>query len=193
MSPVEDLRIDDTFVSRLLLGALSEHEQRRLAVRLLAIDDAFRLQLRAVVAPFEMFDLDLVSRYAEVLQRHRRGAGDDRAEPAELTDARLAILAEAYRRGPDLDAQIRAFTFGDVLELGEVTRSLFTWSMAEHLLARGRDPEQSHYNARTSLYLALMVIDVVDILGAAGHSPHFPAVVAEVRGRIRDAQRQHGS
>ncbi len=183
MTPLQRIYVDPGFVSRLLLGALSEHEQRLLAVRLLKSDAGFRLEVRSVVEPFSMFDLDLVAAYAEALRRTRDG------EAVDLGITRARILATAFTRQPDLDAQMRAFTFSDVLQLGQVTRSLFSWSMAEHLLSRAGEPSRSAYQRRTGLYLALMVIDVVDILGAAGHSPHFPSVVADVRKRVRDAHR----
>lgn len=185
MTPIHRIQIDPAFVSRLLLGALSEHEQRMLAVRLLRADAAFRLEVRAVVEPFTMFDLDLVAAYADALYR---ASGD---ETIDLPATRARILAAGERRVPDLEAQMRAFTFSDVLQLGEVTRSLFSWSMAEHLLRRADDDARSEYQRRTALYLALMVIDVVDILGAAGHSPHFPSVIADVRQRVRDAYRRY--
>ncbi len=179
VTPVESIRIDQAFVSRLLLGALSEHEQRMIAVQLLSRDAAFRRDILRSVRPFRTFDLDLVARYAETLYQHRR----DRTINIEA--ARSLLLDEAFTRIPDPEALIRSFTFSDVLRLGDTTRSLFSWSMAEFLLLRADAPEQSHFRRRTQLYLALMVIDVVEILGTTGHSPKFPAVIADVRQRIR--------
>ena len=88
---------------------------------------------------------------------------------------------------------LRDFTYDDALALGPVSRRFFTWTMAEHLLERSRRAELPDAQRRTSLYLALMVIDVVEILGAAGHSPTFPEVVRDVRQRILRAaeKRRH--
>jgi len=172
----DDQEIDRNLVSRLLLGAQSEHQQRLLAIRLLHHDPEFRVTLVSILEPFEMFDLDLVTEYAAVLER-------DRAVERE----RRRILAQAFGRATDLEGLIRGFTFRDVLSLGEITCKLFSWSMAEYLLERTRRTELSTYNVKTSLYLAQMVIDVVEILGAAGHSPEFPNVVRDVRQRIREA------
>ncbi len=170
--------INSGFVSRLILGALTEHEQRLLAIRLLHADAKFRLHLHAHLEPFEMFDDDLLTAYAYALETHD---GDD------LVVARRRLLAKAYERAPDLGVLVRAFTFGDLLRLGDATRRLFSWSMAEHLLERGTSEGSSGFNVRTHLYLALMVVDVVEILGAGGHSPYFPAVVSDVRRRIQEA------
>lgn len=184
MTSVESIRIDQAFVSRLLLGALSEHEQRMMAVRLLSRDASFREDVLAYVRPFRTFDLDLVARYAEFLYQHR-GHRD-----LDLRAVREPLLDEAFSRIPDPEALIRGFTFSDVLRLGDTTRALFSWSMAEFLLQRAAVEEQSHYRRRTQLYLAMMVIDVVDILGTTGHSPKFPAVIADVRRRILSAYGQ---
>lgn len=170
--------IDGGFVSRLILGALSEHEQRLLATRLLHTDPKFRVQLHSHLEPFEMFDDDLLTAYAYALETRD---GD------ELVIARRRLLAKAHERAPDLGVLVRAFTFGDLLRLGDATRRLFSWSMAEYLLERGSAKDSSEFNVRTNLYLALMVVDVVEILGAAGHSPYFPAVVSDVRQRIHQA------
>lgn len=172
----DDQEIDRSLVSRLLLGAESEHEQRLLAIRLLHHDPEFRVALVSILESFEMFDLDLLTEYAAVLDRD-----------SAVEDERRRILARAFGRATDLEGLIRGFTFGDVLSLGETTCKLFSWSMAEYLLERSRRTELSDYNVKTSLYLAMMVIDVVEILGASGHSPEFPSVVREVRQRIRTA------
>ena len=171
-----DLTIDETFVSRLLLGALSEHEQRVLAASLARIDPEFRASLSSILEPFEMLDGDLVRDFSAALDRKH---GD-----SERT--RREILARSFAEVEDLEALLHEFTVGDALTLGGVTRKLFSWSMAELLLERGAQSVEDH-QARTSLYLASMVIDVVEILGATGHSPQFTNVIADVRQRIRQA------
>lgn len=168
--------VDRAFLARLLLGAQSEHEQRLVAVRLLRHDAAFRAEVAALMARFEMFDLDLVADYARVLR-----------EGSEVESRRRRILVEAFARAPDLEQLLREFTFVDVLQLGEVTRRLFSWSMAEMLLERSGRPGLSEHEARTSLNMALMVIDVVEILGAAERSAEHPGVVRDVRRRIMEA------
>gem|GEM_PF-6499223 len=183
VSPMETLQVDGGFVSRLILGALSEHEQRRLALRLLQVDSGFRVHVLAFLEPFQVFDSDLLAAYDRALQRQTRDP-DFNPQPT-----RRALLEQYYARAPDLGSLIRAFTYGDVLRLGETTRRLFSWTMAEFLLARASERSDTGYNSRTHLYLALMVIDVVEILGVVGHSPAFPAVAADVRRRIRQVQR----
>lgn len=183
MAHADVIHIDEGFVSRLLLGALSEHEQRKLAIRLLDVDLAFRVNVFSIVRPFEMFDLDLMAEYAAVLERH---GGD----PSYDLDARRdAIFQRALRRAPDLGMLIHEFTVTDLFNLGDVTRKLFSWSMAERLMAPAEGDRRSKYSVSTGLYLALMVIDVVEILGVTGHSPHYPGVIANVRQRIRARQR----
>ncbi len=172
-----DLEIDETFVSRLLLGALSEHEQRLLAARLAQRDPEFRRALRPILEPFDMLDGDLVREYAAALDR----------EASPNDDLRREILARSPVQAADLESLLRDFTVNDALSLGGVTPRLFSWSMAELLLARGLDNAHGH-RARTSLYLASMVIDVVEILGASGHSPYFGKVIADLRQRIRQAR-----
>ncbi len=180
ITPTDRQEIDAALLARLLLGALSEHEQRLLAVRLLKRDAAFRGALADTLEPFEMFDLDLLAEYSRLL---RRGGTRQRRD---LEEGRQRLLARAFERA-DLDDMLRNFTYSDVLQLGEVTRKLFSWSMAEMLIGRTRRPDLAEYEALTSLYLALMVIDVVEILGAAGHSPEFPEVIEDVRRRIAEA------
>jgi hypothetical protein len=174
-----DLVIDETFVSRLLLGALSEHEQRVLAASLARSDPEFRASLSSILEPFEMLDGDLAREYSAALDQ-RPGEGERR---------RREILARSFAKVEDLEALLREFTVGDALALGGVTRKLFSWSMAELLLERGVKSTEDH-RARTSLYLASMVIDIVEILGATGHSPYFANVIADVRQRIRRATAQ---
>ena len=72
-----DLVIDETFVSRLLLGALSEHEQRVLAAALARSDPTFRTALSSILEPFEVLDSELVREYSAALDREP--AGDERA------------------------------------------------------------------------------------------------------------------
>ena len=43
------------------------------------------------------------------------------------------------------------------------------------------------HEVRTSLHLAMMVIDVLELLGLAGRAPSLGALVAEVRGRLYTA------
>ena len=176
--PTDPQQADAAFVARLLLGAQSEHEQRLTAVRLLRRDARFRAAVAAVLEPFETFDSDLAAEYARVLRETEPGA--------EIAVRRSEILDRAAARAPDLEQMLRQFTYTDVLRLGEVTRRIFTWSMAETLLGRARRPDLSEYEVKVSLYLALMVIDAVEILSAAGHSPELPEVVADVRRRIAE-------
>ena len=171
--------VDEGFLSRLLLGAQTEHEQRLVAVRLLHRDADFRAAVAEVLAPFEMFDLDLLAEYDRVL---RRDAEDER-----VASRRRQLLTLAFERAPDLENMIRNLTFVDLLQLGEVTRWFFSWSMAELLLQRVRRVGASEHEMRTSLYMALMVIDVVEILAAAGRCPEYPEVVRDVRQRIKEA------
>ena len=171
-----DFEIDEKFVSRLLLGALSDHQQRMLTVRLARRDPEFRTALRSILEPFEMLDGDLVREYSAALDR----GPDDRRR------VRRGILTRSFARIVDLETLLRDFTVNDALALGGVTRQLFSWSMAELLLKRGLESTREH-QARTNFYLATMVIDVVEILGATGHSPYFANVVADVRRRIQRA------
>jgi hypothetical protein len=178
------MKIDREMLSRLLIGALTEHEQRMLVVRLLRLDPQLRLQLVSLLEPFEVFDADLACEY-EALLDQLSSADDGGAELGEeLAERHREILGRAFARAPDLERLISDFTYRDLLQLGEVTRKLFSWSMAELLLRRGRDPDLDDRRARTSLYLAAMVIDVVEILGVAGHSPHCPRLIADVRRRV---------
>jgi len=168
------VKIDEVFVSRLLMGALSEHEQRTLATRLLVSDARFRLELAAVLHPFEVFDLDLMAQYSAVLA--------DRPERAQ--EVRATLLAQGLERRPDLEHMISDLAIGDLLELSEPARALFSWCAAELLLARGLRSAREPRRARVARYLALMVVDSLDILGCAGHSAHFPNVVEDLRRRI---------
>lgn len=171
-----DFEVDEPFVSRLVLGALSEHEQRMLAVALAQCDPEFRRSLRAILEPFETFDGDLTAEYAAVLER----------DASEVVRERREILDRSFARAPDMEALIRDLTVSDALSLGGVTRQFFSWSMAELLLERSRKSVDDH-RARTSSYLALMVIDMVELLGVVNRAPHFARVFADVRQRIRQS------
>jgi hypothetical protein len=165
------------FVARLLMGAQTEHEQRLSAARLLRRDDQLRAEVAAVLEPFEPFDADLAAEYGRAL----RDAG------ADVAARHREILERAFARAPDLDHVLRHFTYTDILGLRAVLGRFLTWSMAELLLERARRPNLSAYEVRVSLYLAQMVIDAVEILGAAGKTPEVPEVVADVRRRITEA------
>ncbi len=171
-----DLKIDESFVSRLLLGALSEHEQRTLTVWLARSDPEFRASVRSILEPIETLDGDLIGEYSAALG----------LSPGERDRVRREILTRSFAQAEDLEALLQELTMNDALALGGVTRKLFSWSMAELLLERGRNSAREH-RALTSLYLASMVIDVVEILGATGHSPYFADVIADVRRRIGQA------
>ncbi len=170
------LMIDEAFVSRLLLGALSEHEQRMLTAQLARSDPDFRASLRSILEPFEMLDDDLLREYSMNL-------GQD---PEENERMRRKILTRSFTRDEDLGTMLHGFTVSDALALGGVTRKLFSWTMAELMLERSRKSTKTH-QARTCLYLASMVIDMVEILGATGHSPYYANVITDVRRRIRQA------
>ncbi len=177
-----DLIIDETFVSRLLLGALSEHEQRLLTAWLARSDPEFRSLLGSILEPFELLDGDLAREYSIALDLN----------PGDSDRIRREILTRSFAQVEDLEALLDEFTMNDALALGGVTRKLFSWSMAELLLERSLDSTRAH-RARTSLYLASMVIDIIEILGAMGHSPYFANVIADVRRRIRRAAERESS
>ena len=103
-----DFEIDESFVSRLVLGALSEHEQRMLAAALARSDPGFRRSLRSVLEPFETFDGDLTAEYAAVLDR----------EAADVDRARREILSRSFARAPDIETLIEDLTVSDALSLG---------------------------------------------------------------------------
>jgi len=171
-----DFEIDEAFVSRLVLGALSEHEQRMLAVALARSDPAFRRSMRSILEPFETFDSDLTAEYSAALD----------LPVSEIGRRRREILGRSLARVPDMEMLIHRLTVSDAMSLGKMTRQFFSWSMAELLLERSRQTVDGH-RARTSSYLALMVIDMVELLGVVNRAPHFGNVVADVRQRIRQA------
>lgn len=174
----DSLPIDSALVGRLLMGALSEHEQRLLAMRLLRCDETFRREIRPHLDAFEMFDTEELDEYAAVLN-----------QAVPIDDERRRLLDSSGQRSGRLDDLLREFTYSDVLSLGEGTRRLFSWSTAERLVERSYRTDVADYVATTSLYLALLVIDVVELLGAAGRSADHGLVAAEVRHRIRVAER----
>lgn len=171
-----DLTIDRAFVSRLLLGALSEHEQRMLVARLARRDSNFRASLSSILESFELLDGDLALEYSAALD----------SNPDQGDRVRREILSRSDVRMDDLETVLDELTIDDTLALGEVTRKLFSWSMAELLLQRSLATATEH-RARTSLYLASMVIDVVEILGATGRSPDVANVISDLRRRIGQA------
>jgi len=85
------LELDHTVVARLILGGLSEHEQRLLAIRLIAGDAEFRAAMYRQLQPFEMFDIEAAQEYDAVL----RAGGD-------VERQRDAILRRAVEQGVDL-------------------------------------------------------------------------------------------
>jgi len=170
------LWVDRNFVSRLLLGALSEHEQRLLVTRLLPHDAQLRQQILALVGPFQSFDGDLMERFSASL-----------TEDSDATEVRRELIDLSRARAPDLEKLLRDFTFGDALRLGPATQRIFSWTTAELLLSRSSKHPAGDPRQETDLYLALMVIDVLDILGASGERGHFPQVIEDVRQRIERA------
>ncbi|MEM1203505.1 MAG: hypothetical protein AAGN66_09790, partial [Acidobacteriota bacterium] len=97
----------------------------------------------------------------------------------------------ARRRAGNFEDLVQALSFDD-FPVGTTAGRLFTWSLAELLLEKAGKPGVDHPTAATSLFLARLVIDVVGILGAAGHSPHFPRVVADLQRRLEAAEgRRH--
>ena len=177
-----DLFIDEAFVSRLLLGALSDHEQRMLTVWLARSDPEFRASLRSILEPFELLDSDLAREYSAALNLH----------PGRVDHQRREILARSFARADDLETLLQDLTVNDAMALGGATRKLFSWSMAELLLERSLNSTQEH-RAQTSLYLASMVTDIIEILGVTGHSPYFANVIADVRRRIRQVAELNSS
>ena len=186
----DPLEIDQPWVSRLLLGALSEHEQRLLAVRLLHRDPVTRQVIAVHLEPIGSPDLDLMREYDTLLEE---GEGGEE----EIGSGRRRLLSRAIVRVGKLDQILRELTYGNVFELRTVADQFFSWTTAEHLLQRAeRQREKGESSARqrdVSLYLALSAIDGVEILGAAGRIPEMPAVVRDVRRRLwRSAEERSG-
>lgn len=175
-----DLVVDRAFASRLLLGALTEHEQRRLATRLAELDSALRLRLRdelsALAAPAD-------ERFDELVTTCERLAADADTADRALDEARATLL-ETARRHADLDAVLAAYTYAEAMRLGAAARRLFTWPMAEHLLDRAAGEQIGDREARTAHYLATAVVDGLDILGAVGALPRCPSYAAVLRRRL---------
>ena len=124
MVPI-DLIIDEAFVSRLLLGALSEHEQRLLVARLARSDSDFRTSLRSILEPFELLDHDLAREYSVALDLN----------PGDSDRLRRQILARSLTRVEDLEALLEEFTVNDALSLGAIAaghRSGFQSQVADH-------------------------------------------------------------
>lgn len=181
----DPLEIDQPWVSRLLLGALSEHEQRLLAVRHLHYDPVIREVIAVQLEPIGSPDLDLMREYDAVLEQ-----GD------EVETHRRRLLGSAMVRLSNLDQILRELTYGNVFELRTVTDQFFSWSTAEHLLLRaerlGESGEGSARQRDVSLYLALSAIDGVEILSAAGRIPAMPSVIRDVRRRLWKSAEERG-
>lgn len=162
---------DAAFASRCLLGALSAHEQRQMVARLAKADSGVRARLAELLSGFTMADADLALELSEAL-----AAGGD------STAVRADLMRKAHERVGDLEPHLRAFTIADLFSLGEASRAMFSWSMAEFLLARA-DQRNVHL-ASTSLSLASMVVDVLDVLAQVGQAPALDALLADLRQRI---------
>lgn len=166
--------LDRFFVSRLLLGALSEHEQRRLLVRLLRADAALREEIGPFLEPLVVEDHQRFARFEAALE-----SGVD----AEV--ARVSLLDRDSES--ELEALIRAFTFQDLFQLGDASRQLFSWSMAELLLRRAQRGDLDLPSRRTSFFLATTVVDGLEIFTAAGVLPPHARALADLRGRLQHA------
>jgi hypothetical protein len=164
--------LDRFLVSRLLLGALSEHEQRQLLVRLLRADAATRREIAPFLEPFVVEDGERLDRFEEAL-----------ASGVDAEVARKSLLDRDSEA--ELEELIRAFTFQDLFQLGEASRRLFSWGMAELLLRRSQKAEIDMPTRRTSFFLATAVVDGLEILGAAGVAPPHPRAIADLRRRLK--------
>ncbi|MEM6457427.1 MAG: hypothetical protein AAF772_20235 [Acidobacteriota bacterium] len=176
----ERVKVDEGFVSRLLMGALTPHEQRMMSIRLLAVDDRFRDHLRGILDHFSMFDADLATRYDRAV-----ADGDD---PEELARLRRRLQAEAHARRPHLHEQALAFLAPNTRNIEAIASALFTWSMAEILLANGQQSGLAHQFAKINFDLAETVIDAVEVLSTAGPARDRPDLVRDVRRRLRAAR-----
>lgn len=164
--------LDRFFVSRLLLGALSEHEQRRLLVRLLRADAALRREIEPFLAPFVAEDHEPFARFEAAL-----------ASGVAAEVARVSLLEKESEAR--LESLIRDFTFQDLFQLGGASRRVFSWSMAELLLRRAQRGDVDLPSRRTSFFMATTVTDGLDILAAAGVLPPYPRALADLRGRLQ--------
>lgn len=171
MESQQEPPLDRFLVSRLLLGALSEHEQRQLLVRLLRADAALRREIKPFLEPFVVDDSDRLGRFEEAL-----------ASGVDAEVARKSLLNRDSEA--ELEDLIREFTFQDLFQLGETSRRLFSWGMAELLLRRSQKAEVDMPTRRTSFFLATAVIDGLEILGAAGVSPPHSRAIADLRRRL---------
>lgn len=166
--------LDRFLVSRLLLGALSEHEQRQLLVRLLRADAAMREEIAPFLAPFVVEEGERFGRFEEAL-----------ANGVDPEVARKSLL-DRDSEG-ELEGLIRAFTFQDLFQLGDASRRIFSWSMAELLLRRSQRGDIDMPNRRTSYFLATTVVDGLEIFSAAGVLPPRPRAIADLRERLKQS------
>lgn len=166
--------LDRFFVSRLLLGALSEHEQRRLLVRLLQADAALREEIAPFLEPFVVAESERFGRFEEAL-----------ASGVDPEVARISLIDRDSES--ELEGLIRAFTFQDLFQLGEASRRIFSWGMAELLLRRTQRGDVDMPSRRTSYFLASTVVDGLEIFTAAGVLPPHPRAIADLRGRLARA------
>lgn len=163
--------LDRFWVSRLLLGALSEHEQRALLVQLLRFDSDLRQGMTPFLQPFVVDDHERLSRFEAAL-----------ASGVDPEVARLSLLDRDSEA--ELSELIRAFTFQDLFQLGESSRRLFSWEMAELLLRRASRADVDLPTRRSSYFLATMVVDGLEILATVGVAPPRPRAIADLRRRM---------
>lgn len=163
--------LDRFWVSRLLLGALSEHEQRALLVRLLRLDGDLRKGMTPYLQAFVVDDHERLGRFESAL-----------ASGVDPEVARLSLLDRDSEA--ELGELIRAFTFQDLFQLGESSRRLFSWEMAELLLRRAGRADVDLPTRRSSYFLATLVVDGLEILAAAAVAPPRPHAIADLRRRM---------
>lgn len=163
--------LDRFWVSRLLLGALSEHEQRALLVRLLRLDANLRRDMAPFLQPFALGDHERLGRFESAL-----------ASGVDPEVARLSLLDRDSEA--ELGELIRAFTFQDLFQLGESSRRLFSWEMAEHLMGRSSRTDVDLPTRRTSYFLATLVVDGLEILAATEVAKPHPHAIADLRRRM---------
>ncbi len=166
--------LDRFLVSRLLLGALSEHEQRRLLLRLLRSDSGLRWEITPFLRSFVAGDAgesDHFDRFEEALEKG-----------VEPQVARLSLLDRDSEA--ELEEIISAFTFQDLFALSAGSRRIFSWGMAELLLRRAQRADSDLPTRRTSYFLALMVVDVLEILVATNLLAAHPRAFADLRRRL---------
>lgn len=183
MDSQDEPALDRFLVSRLLLGALSEHEQRRLLLRLLRSDSG----LRREITPFLKSFVAGVANVADVAGDAGESDHFDRFEEAlekgvEPQVARLSLLDRDSEA--ELEEIISAFTFQDLFALSAGSRRIFSWGMAELLLRRAQRADSDLPTRRTSYFLALMVVDVLEILVATNLLAAHPRAFADLRRRL---------